>query len=336
MIEAAAGLAAGLAIGGALFAQKARKLGEKADQEVAARVTALARERQRLQAVLQAMDDAVLAIDADGRLTLLNNSARQLLGLRPEVEVQGSLLRTLGTTTQLTDLVQSLGDQRSASAEFEVEGPPHRAYLARATRQDSSGGAVLVVQEVTRLRKLEKMRKDFVANVSHELRTPVTIIRANAETLMDGAIDDPTTAAQFLGALMRNADRLSNLVSDLLDLSRIESGRLELSFEAVSLRSVAARAIDAVAPHAADKDQQLRLMVSKDLHVNADAGALEQVLVNLLSNASNYTPEGGEVSVHAHSDGHLCRVQVIDNGPGIAAEHHRRVFERFYRVDKGR
>ncbi len=329
------GLTIGLLVGALGLWRMWRSSELQIARQVAERVAATKRQRERLEAVLEAMDDAVLALDALGCVTLLNKSAERLLDSAGGGAI-GKPLAEVVKTAELSALVEQLQDVHSASEEFEVPGPPRRHYLGRATRQRATGGSVLVVQDVTRLRRLEKMRKDFVANVSHELRTPVTVIRANAETLLDGAMEDPVVADRFLVALLRNADRLSNLVSDLLDLSRIESGRLELQPQALGVHAIAAHAVESIVVAAEDKGQQVTIDITDDVDVWADASAIEQVLVNLLANASKYTPDGGSIVVTAQRRGRLCRIEVTDNGPGIDEKHHRRVFERFYRVDKGR
>jgi two-component system phosphate regulon sensor histidine kinase PhoR len=175
-----------------------------------------------------------------------------------------------------------------------------------------------------------------VANVSHELRTPVSIIRANAETLLDGAVDDPVHARPLLEAAHRNAERLSHIIADLLDLSRLEAGRYEIHRAAVPAAEVAGRAIDAVGRAASERGTAIRDEVPAALAVQADDKALEQVLVNYLENAVKYTPPGGQIRVAARKTGDRVRIEVCDNGPGIDARHRARVFERFYRVDPGR
>ena len=297
----------------------------------------MADDRSRFEAVLDAMEDAVLGLDQDGRITLLNQSARQILARPGDAkELIGRPLHAVARAPELLTMLDLLRTEEHAEVEFETSGSPPRAFLARATRQRGTPGAVLVVQDVTRLRRLEKMRKDFVANVSHELRTPVTVIRANAETLLDGAMHDPELAATFLSALLRNADRLSNLVRDLLDLSRIESGRLEFHLEALDVADTARKAVASMASEIADTETTVVITVPAEARVRADASAIEQIYVNLLGNSLKYTPAGGRIEIGARQQARFWRIEVTDDGPGIAAKHQRRVFERFYRVDKGR
>jgi two-component system phosphate regulon sensor histidine kinase PhoR len=180
------------------------------------------------------------------------------------------------------------------------------------------------------------VRRDFVANVSHELRTPVSIIQANTETLLAGALDEPAQARRFLDAMRRNAERLGQLISDLLDISRIEAGKYKIDKRAMSLASVCRAVNKAVSSACRQRGVLLEIDIDEQQLVWADPGALEQVLINLVENAVKYGPEGGRVEIAAIDQGSMVRIEVRDEGPGIAPAHRRRVFERFYRVDPGR
>ncbi|WP_181197835.1 sensor histidine kinase [Enhygromyxa salina] len=186
------------------------------------------------------------------------------------------------------------------------------------------------------IRRLETVRRDFVANVSHELRTPVSIIQANAETLLLGGLDEPATARRFLDAVRRNAERLGQLISDLLDISRIEAGRYEIELEPLSLSSVARSVSCSVSETCRSRSVVFEVDIDPQLRVCADPRALEQVLVNLVENAVEYGPKGGTVELVAVEQDAAVRIEVRDEGPGIAPDHRSRVFERFYRVDPGR
>jgi two-component system phosphate regulon sensor histidine kinase PhoR len=198
------------------------------------------------------------------------------------------------------------------------------------------GGSTAVFHDITELRRLEKVRKDFVANVSHELRTPITAIRGYAETLRSGAIADRENAPQMIEIIHRQSERLSELVEDLLELSRLEAKELELAKAPVRLQVAATRAVDGVRPKAHEKGIAIALSIPPSLVTLADERALEQVLLNLLDNAVKYTPPGGQVEVAAEQSGERCVIRVRDTGIGIEAKHLSRIFERFYRVDKGR
>ncbi len=293
-------------------------------------VGTLAQERDRFEGILEAMADAVVAMDARRHVTLINRAGLTLLGLdaRP---TDGPLLEALAPALREALAPALAGDAGSRDIDL-----PDRQLQARVTPQRQGGGVVLVLHDVTRLRRLETLRRDFVANVSHELRTPVSVISLNAETLLDGGWKDEKRAPQFLAALQRNAQRLSALVTDLLDISRIESGNFEVHPETVAVFAVARVALDAVEKLGADRGTRVELDVPPDLAARADRQALEHVLINLLENAVKYTPETGHVHLVAHADGGEVVIEVRDDGPGIPPEHRDRIFERFYRVDRGR
>jgi two-component system phosphate regulon sensor histidine kinase PhoR len=208
--------------------------------------------------------------------------------------------------------------------------------VAQVAPARSGDGAMLLLQDVTSMRRLETIRRDFVANVSHELRTPVSIIRANAETLLSGALDDPRFAGKMVDAIHRNAERLARILADLLDLSRLEAGQYRIELNALALAPAIEQAAASVETAAAAKQIAVTADVAADLVAAADAKALDQILVNLIENAVKYTPPGGHVWITARSRGERVRIEVRDDGPGIAPKDRERIFERFYRVDPGR
>ena len=299
-------------------------------------VGTLARERDRFGAVLEGMGEAVVALDGQGAITLCNRSALEILGWK-EAPLGKALLEAIREPA-LHDLATFAEDSPTDPHEVEVATRDGRSLLARAARLSSpEGGVVLVIRDITALRRLENVRRDFVANVSHELRTPVSTIRATAETLLAGALDDPKHAQRFLGALVRNAERLSHIIADLLDLSRIEAGELAIDLQPVSVATAVHRAVEVVEPTARDKNVTLALDVESGSTVVADEKALDQVILNLLDNAVKYTPDGGHVLVRLRRiDDNALRVEVADDGPGVSEQHRGRIFERFYRVDAGR
>lgn len=294
-------------------------------------VTVLADQRDHLETILESMSEGVLALDSKLRITRINRAALELLAIaRPTEAVP--LLETIRNPA-LIDLLRSGSIGAEETTELKLPG----ARFAQAHAAPlQTGGCVLVLRDVTRTRQLEATRRDFVANVSHELRTPVSVIRANAETLAAGAINDPESAPIFLEALSRNADRLSRILADLLGLSSMEAGEYELALEGVELNEVVARVVRSLQPAAEAKGVVLSNELSAGLLVQADTHAVEQVLSNLLENAVRYSDQGGTVLLRSSVAHDLVRVEVADNGPGIAASHRERVFERFYRVDPGR
>jgi len=306
-------------------------------EEIEGLVAALAMERNRFEAVLEGMDEGVLALDGEQQITHANQSAAALLGL-DESPVDSTLMEVVRIPA-LHDLVSKANDGEPGTLEFDLRGKDGRAtrrLAAHATPLKASGGAALVIRDMTELRRLETVRKDFVANVSHELRTPVAVIRANTETLQDAALKDPERAREFLGALQRSADRLSNLIADLLDISRIDSGEYRLEPREVSVEDAVQQSVDVIEKMAADKQMKIESEIQPGLRARADQKALEQILMNLLENAIKYTPSGGHVAVNARSSDGIVHIEVSDDGPGIEPKHHARIFERFYRVDAGR
>ena len=295
----------------------------------------LARERYRFEAVLQSIREAVFAVSESGEIVLTNRAAKKLLP-KDGVALGGPISELLPHPA-LNEALQEALSGRSTEVEFELEVDKLRHVLGRITPHESEGGAVIVLNDVTRLRRLETMRRDFVANVSHELRTPVSVIRLNAEALRDGALKDEKNGMRFVEATLRHAERLSNLVSDLLDISRLESGRYEDNAGWLNLDEVLGSVIEDIRPLAEERSMVLKHHRRDELEVMADQKALEQVLTNLIQNAVKYSDKPNtSVTIESEVlDAHVV-VRIKDEGPGIAPEHHPRIFERFYRVDAGR
>ena len=316
------------------YSKLARSLTSLASQ-IEDQVARLADSRNRFEAVLDSMREGVIALDEEYRISLVNKSACRLLAWSSP-----PLNRHIDNCVNEEALLLFLHGQAAAEAPWvELEFKGRRTVLARLTPQSNRGESVLVLNDITALRRLETVRRDFVANVSHELRTPTTVIRANAETLLDGAMNEPLIAKNFLEGIERNAQRLSHLVSDLLDLSRIESGTYQMSEEQVEPAQIVTRVVDTLADQLVKKQIKVIIEVEDHLSLINDAGAVEQVFTNLIENAVNYTAERGSVTIKAIPDlnrSEWLRFEVIDDGPGISAKHQKRIFERFYRVDKGR
>jgi two-component system phosphate regulon sensor histidine kinase PhoR len=297
-------------------------------------VRTLSGERDRMQAILESLTDAVLAIDNKVEVTEMNRSAMRLLGLTRVPS--GTALLDVIRVPQLLEIVERAKAGETAQAEFVWHGPPRRSLLATAAPEGSRKQCVLVLRDVSELRKLETMRRDFVANVSHELRTPVSIISANVETLAGGALSDPQRSKEFLGAVQRNAERLSRLVNDLLDLSRLEAGSYEVELKPMTAEAPVGAVLDLLETRANGRGLSFEVAVEDDLEFVADARSLEHVLVNLVDNAIKYTPKGGAITLEARRDGEHALFEISDTGPGVPESHRARLFERFYRVDPGR
>ena len=298
--------------------------------EVAQR--AHARERALLAAVADGLTQGVIAVDGTHRIELLNDAARTMLGVTSPLV--GEPLLDFVRVPELRELIES-----SVAASAEIVLPSGVRALVRVARKWGGEGRVLLVEDVTAMRRLETVRRDFVANVSHELRTPVAVIRANAETLLGGAQHDPKMSAKLIDGLHRNAERLARILADLLDLSRLDAGQYRLELAPVLVAAVTEQALTAVEPQAAKRNIHVHVEVPDAIAVRADAKALDQILVNLIDNGVKYTQPDGNVWVSARPDGRdpaAVRIEVRDDGPGIAAKHRERVFERFYRADPSR
>lgn len=293
----------------------------------------LSTERNHLQAVLEGMNDAVVAVDRNQKITLVNSAALKLLEMK-QSPVDRNLMEFIRVPA-LDDLVRQK-DGTPAIIEFDLPLETPRRILAHITRQPSGEGKVIVLTDVTEIRKLERARRDFFANASHELRTPVGIIQANAETLIHNSKTDPEKTREFLEAINRSSQRLSRLINDLLEISRIEEGKYEIQLRPTSIKGPADRAADALEQLASEKNITIKREVPEELKATADMKALEEVIYNLLDNAVKYTQEGGHVIVRVVEVNNRIRIEVEDNGPGIAPRDRERVFERFYRVDTGR
>ncbi|MCR9159338.1 MAG: sensor histidine kinase [Nannocystaceae bacterium] len=292
----------------------------------------LSSERNRFEAVLQTLEQAVLVLGPDDRVVTVNRAANTMLSL-PEQTVGRTLLEAV-RVPRLKALAAAAADGGTHHDEFDL--PSGLRINVRATRH-SDEGVVIVATDITEMRHLERVRRDFVANVSHELRTPISVIRANAETLLDGALEDPKAARMFVDATHRHADRLGSIVSDLLDISRIEAGRYVLNPAELNVGEVVDQVLDLVELKAAEKGIELVVSIDHALEIHADRKAMEHILINLVSNAFKYEPENGTIEVTAHAPSpDTVRIEILDNGPGIDPAHRERIFERFFRVDAGR
>ncbi len=301
---------------------------------------ALGEQQERLAAVLAQMLEALIVVDPAGRIQLANRAAAQLFGFQPPGA--GRPLLEVVRHHEFAALLARLEHEPEVrDYELRLEGVVARTLNVNAVRLLDAGartaGALFVVHDLTALRKLEGMREEFVANVSHELRTPLSLIKGAAETLLDGGKDNPETLAKFLGIIDRHASRLGLLIEDLLLLSALDSGRIELHVQTTALHATVQEVLDDFAHAAKEKGVALDNEVPATLRVRADEGRLRQVFSNLVDNAIKYGRENGRVQVGAAVLGAgWLQIFVRDDGPGIPAAARERVFERFFRADKAR
>ena len=301
------------------------------EESLAERIGALERERSETAALVAAMVEGVVACDARGAVVTANPAARRMLGFRPD-EPLPLLTETFRQRSAQEAIAGALAGTTTQGLEVEFE----RRRLLFSAQPLQGGGAVFVLHDLTAVRRLEAMRRDFVANVSHELKTPLTVVRGYAETLL-GEEPAPEVRRSFLTSILVNAGRMQRLVDDLLDLSRIESGAWTPRPEPVALGPLAGQVWTEVARASNAEDRAFTLEIPADAaEVAADPQALRQVLSNVLENAARYTPAGGSVAVRARRQRGDVVIEVADTGPGIPGEHLPRIFERFYRVDAAR
>ena len=298
----------------------------------------------RLKSVLDNMNVGVLMIDKEERIVLVNPSAEEMLGFTHR-ELYGRKYDRAKQPIELTRLIEESLKQRAFIRDEIVLYFPNERIIEvnlvpMSARDGEWGGILVALHDITDLRRLEKVRSEFVANVSHELKTPVAALKGFAETLLAGAIDDRETARSFLQIIHDESERLNRLIMDILELSKIESKRIPLNFSPVHLSEFVGQTLEMMKSEAQKKQISLSMEVPESLYLEADEDRLRQILINLLSNGISYTPNGGSVKVTAETiqdgENEKVRISVKDTGIGIPKSDLPRIFERFYRVDKAR
>ena len=294
----------------------------------------------QVAALLDSMSEGVLVLDTTHRIRLINRVLQDDFNLSGPIP--GRPLIEIFRIPELQDLVARVGDTMTEThIQLRTSQGEQRTFHTHATLyRNSQGvpqGTILVFHDLTRLKRLENLRQEFVANVSHELRTPLSMIKGCVETLLHGAKDDPAARDRFLQIIERHSDRLTFLIEDLLILSQLESGRVEFNFQPLDLALLVKRVLDDLSVKAAQHRVALDNQVPADIAVHADANRLQQVFFNLVENAIKYGRGDGKVTVGTSPGGeNQVTVWVKDDGPGLPPEAVGRVFERFYRADKAR
>jgi len=299
-------------------------------------------QRNELDAVLSSMIEGVVAVDGQGRIVSINKAAASLL----DIELSKGQNRNVEEVIRNVDLQNfinsTLNSKVPTEADISLPTKGDRLFQLHGaslpTRAGGRTGAVIVLNDITKMRRLENVRRQFVANVSHELKTPVTSIQGYVEALLEGPIKDPQQAERFLRIIAKHSDRLNSIIEDLLTLSRLEEDRerKETSFEVTELKPVLASAIELASIKAEDKQMKIQLVCDEQIAVRMNTALLEQAVLNLVENAIKYSPLGGDVRISVEQNGKEVAITVKDNGCGITQEHLPRIFERFYVVDKGR
>jgi len=294
----------------------------------------------KFNAILSSMLEGVLVTDQKGEILLMNPSLRKtfLIDLPPEGKRSLEVIRNAKIQEVVDRTLQN--KQKLISEELSLTVPEEKFLKVNAVpivREGEVNGAILVFHDITELRRLERVRQDFVANVSHELRTPISSIKGYAETLLDGAMNDQQNSRDFIEIINRDSDRLAKLIDDLLDLSRIESGKLKMVFVPTDILGVIKRTMSIIENSAKMKSISIEIQAPENVSkVLADETRLSQVILNLLDNAIKYTSEGGAIKISVRSNDQFVEVDISDTGIGIPEKDLSRVFERFYRVDKAR
>lgn len=304
------------------------------------RRTRLADEQTKQQAVFNSMVEGLLILDEHGRVQFANPTLGQLFQLPRDVRGL-TLLEALRLHELQEVATRAAAEGRVTGFELHLPGANGRVVQVNAASvhdaEKTHAGTILVFHDLTRIKQLESVRKEFVANVSHELRTPLALIKGYVETLLDGAKDDPAVATRFLQTIEKHTDRLTFLIDDLLSISLLESGSIALNLQPVDLRELAGQVAGELEARAAERGVRLSNEIPEGLRVNADSDRLQQVLFNLADNAIKYGRQGGQVRLGGRrlEDGGI-EGWVSDDGPGIPPDALERVFERFYRVDRAR
>lgn len=302
----------------------------------------ISRQRNEQQAVLSSMIEGVLAVDLNEKIINLNQSAKKMLAIEDNSVIGRYVVEVIRNTKLQEFIRKAIEKKQPIEEEITPSGLEKRYWQAHgAALRDAAGsliGAVIVLNDITRLRLLENVRRDFVANVSHELKTPITSIKGFVETLKDGAMNNPEIADRFLGIIVNQTNRLNAIIEDLLNLSRLElqEEKNEIDLQEYSVKDPLVQAIQTCEPKSQSAEIKISLECNDELTAMMNPDLLVQAVVNLIDNAIKYSPKGGAVLVEALPVNDEIRINVIDQGIGIAREHLPRIFERFYRIEKER
>lgn len=294
-------------------------------------------EKNKIETILNYMTDGVIAFNLKGEVIHTNPASKKMLGTEEFNETFNDYAKKLGLDFTIEDIMY-LENLSSKEVNITVNSRTIRVYFAVFTDEmKKPEGIITVLQDITEQQKLENMRREFVANVSHELRTPLTSIKSYAETLLDGALEDRETSERFLKVINSEADRMTRLVKDLLQLSRLDNNQMQWNMEEISFVDLVRGSVEKMELEARSKGHLLECFVIGDIpEIRADYDRIEQVVLNILSNAIKYTPNGGKITVCVGKTYSEVYVKVADTGIGIPEQDMPRIFERFYRVDKAR
>ncbi|MDD5347652.1 MAG: ATP-binding protein, partial [Candidatus Omnitrophica bacterium] len=308
-------------------------------QDIEEKIRHLQFQNQQLRSVFESMVEGMILVDKEQMVLSVNSTVEKIFGVARQ-EAEGRLFLEAIRNADIAEVVNLvLARGEAVSRELSIVWPVKKTFQINAAPIFETGavaGCLLVVHDITEIRRLETIRSDFVANVSHELKTPLTSIKGFVETLAEGALEDKANARHFLSIIQEHADRLNNLINDLLDLSYLESKEIVVAKEELSLKNLIDRVVSGFQSQARKKTVQVYNEVSDKVRVRADRAKLEQVLTNLVDNAIKFNKEKGSIRILSSQDAAGVRVAIEDTGLGIPAKDIPRIFERFYRVDKAR
>ena len=298
-------------------------------------INLIGKQRDQFGSVLDDLGEGIVVTDSNGDITFENDQFSQILNLKSKHEDN---IKDLGIKS-IEYLYRRSKKKKKADIEFEIELNDNstRWVLATINQSKNTRENILVVHDITQLRSLDSMRRDFISNLSHELRTPISVIRANSETLIDSALEDKNQAKIFAKAILHNAERLTDMVSSLLDLSRIEYGELKLNFEEIDLNRFFEKFTQSIISLSKKKNIDIKYLPNHKGSVSADFQAFERIMNNLVDNAIKYSEKGSEITISTSNEGNdYIKVAVEDNGEGISPEDQDQIFSRFFRTASAR
>ncbi len=312
---------------------------DSAVHNVNIKIAQLEQEKSHVQAILDSMVEGVIALDSGARIAAVNPAAAKIFQLADNQAIGRFFLEAIPNNAIYEIITEVSKSGNFLSRELDLVWPARRIFQVNASpifEAAQVSGCLLVIHDITEMRRLEAIRSDFVANVSHELKTPLTSIKGFVETLLDGAWRDKENAPHFLEIIRSHTERLNSLINDLLELSFLESSEIKLEKKEFDFKELADKALLNFKARLEEKNISVGNKIPSGIKVNGDSGKLEQVLANLIDNAIKFSPEKANINIYSESLYNRLKVIVEDFGPGIPAKHLPRLFERFYRVDKAR
>ena len=311
----------------------------KMAQEIEAKIREIQKQNQHLAAIFNSMIEGVIVVDKTGCIVSVNHTIEKIFGITGK-EAKGRLFLEAIRNNDIFEIITAvLKKGEPISKDLVLLWPVQKVFQVNASpvfENDTISGSLVVIHDMSEIRRLETMRRDFVANVSHELKTPLTSIKGFVETLLEGALEDRANSRHFLGIIKDHADRLDKLINDLLDLSHIESKEIRLEKKKFKMRELVEEVLFGFKTQLRKKNIACSNEVASELFVEADKDTIEQVLTNLIDNAAKFNKEAGTIKIYSQDLPHAVKISIEDSGQGIPAKDIPRIFERFYRVDKAR